>query len=107
MMEGLTTGHLRHLRGIGAGADRERPLPRLRSRQAPAPEKILIDYVHVERSEITETGEYDLDGLFIRLADAVDTIGAKRIVLDTLETLFSSLPNKRSCAPSCAVFSAG
>jgi circadian clock protein KaiC len=56
--------------------------------------KILIDYVHVERSEITETGEYDLDGLFIRLADAVETIGAKRIVLDTLETLFSSLPNE-------------
>jgi circadian clock protein KaiC len=56
--------------------------------------KILIDYIHVERSEITETGEYDLDGLFIRLADAVETIGAKRIVLDTLETLFSSLPNE-------------
>src|SRR3954454_15309008 len=56
--------------------------------------KILIDYIHVERSEIAETGEYDLDGLFIRLADAIDTIGAKRIVLDTLETLFSSLPNE-------------
>ncbi len=56
--------------------------------------KILVDYVHVERSEITETGEYDLDGLFIRLADAIDTIGAKRIVLDTLEVLFSSLPNE-------------
>jgi len=56
--------------------------------------KLLIDYVHVERSEIAETGEYDLDGLFIRLAYAVDSIGAKRIVLDTLETLFSSLPNE-------------
>lgn len=56
--------------------------------------KVLIDYVHVERSEIAETGEYDLEGLFIRIADAVQTIGAKRIVLDTLETLFSSLPNE-------------
>jgi len=56
--------------------------------------KILIDYVHVERSEITETGEYDLDGLFIRIADAIETVGAKRIVLDTLETLFGALPNE-------------
>src|SRR4051812_38262805 len=52
-----------------------------------------IDYVHVERSEIEETGEYDLDGLFIRLGYAIDSIGAKRVVLDTLEALFSSLTN--------------
>jgi len=56
--------------------------------------KILIDHVQIERSDITETGAFDLDGLFIRLADAVDTIGAKRVVLDTLETLFSALPNE-------------
>jgi circadian clock protein KaiC len=56
--------------------------------------KILIDHVQIERSEITETGAFDLDGLFIRLADAVDTIGAKRVVLDTLETLFAALPNE-------------
>src|SRR5215212_552982 len=55
--------------------------------------KLIIDYVRVERSEIEETGEYDLDGLFIRLGHAIDTIGAKRVVLDTLEVLFSALPN--------------
>ncbi|HEX3556038.1 MAG TPA: circadian clock protein KaiC [Thermoanaerobaculia bacterium] len=53
-----------------------------------------IDYVQVERSEIEETGEYDLDGLFIRLGYAIDSIGAKRVVLDTLEALFSSLTNQ-------------
>jgi circadian clock protein KaiC len=51
-------------------------------------QKLLIDHVYVERSEIEEAGEYDLTALFIRLADAIDTIGAKRVVLDTLETLF-------------------
>ena len=56
-----------------------------------ADRKLAIDHVHVERSEIEETGEYDLEGLFIRLGYAVDSIGAKRVVLDTIETLFSSL----------------
>jgi circadian clock protein KaiC len=51
--------------------------------------KIAIDHVRVERSEIEETGEYDLEGLFIRLGFAVDSIGAKRVVLDTIETLFA------------------
>jgi circadian clock protein KaiC len=55
--------------------------------------KLLLDHVHIERSEIEETGEYDLEGLFIRLGHAIDTIGAKRVVLDTLEALFSGLPN--------------
>ena len=55
--------------------------------------KLLIDHVQVERSEIEETGEYDLEGLFIRLGHAIDSIGAKRVVLDTLETLFSGLSN--------------
>ena len=54
---------------------------------------LLIDYVHVERSEIEETGEYDLEGLFIRLAHAIETIGAKRVVLDTIETLFGGFSN--------------
>ena len=53
--------------------------------------KIAVDHVRVERSEIEETGEYDLEGLFIRLGYAVDTIGAKRVVLDTIETLFAGL----------------
>ena len=51
--------------------------------------KISFDHVHIERSEIEETGEYDLEGLFIRLGYAIDSIGAKRIVLDTVEALFS------------------
>ncbi len=56
--------------------------------------KIVIDYVHVERSEIQESGDYDLEGLFVRLGHAIDSIGAKRVVLDTLEVLFASLPNE-------------
>jgi circadian clock protein KaiC len=56
--------------------------------------KILLDHVHIERSEITETGEYDLEGLFVRLNHAIDSIGAKRVVLDTMEALFAGLPNE-------------
>ena len=56
--------------------------------------KIVLDHVHVERSEIEETGEYDLEGLFIRLNYAIDSIGAKRVVLDTIESLFAGLPNQ-------------
>jgi circadian clock protein KaiC len=52
-------------------------------------DKIFVDYVYVERSEIEETGVYDLEGLFLRLEDAVQRTGARRVVLDTLETLFS------------------
>ena len=51
--------------------------------------KLAIDHVRVERSEIEESGEYDLEGLFVRLGYAVESIGAKRVVLDTIETLFS------------------
>src|SRR6187431_206192 len=56
--------------------------------------KLIIDYVRIERAEIQETGEYDLEGLFIRLGHAIDTIGAKRVALDTVEVLFSALPNR-------------
>jgi circadian clock protein KaiC len=56
--------------------------------------RMAIDHVRVERSEIEETGEYDLEGLFIRLGHAIDSIGAKRVVLDTLETLFGGLSNE-------------
>ncbi|HEX3861088.1 MAG TPA: circadian clock protein KaiC [Stellaceae bacterium] len=52
--------------------------------------KLTIDYVRVERSEIEETGEYDLEGLFVRLGYAVEKVGAKRVVLDTIEALFAS-----------------
>jgi circadian clock protein KaiC len=56
--------------------------------------KIVVDYVKVERSEIEETGEYDLEGLFVRLNYAIDSIGAKRVVLDTIESLFAGLNNE-------------
>ncbi len=55
--------------------------------------KLIVDHVYIERSEIEETGEYDLEGLFVRLNYAIDSIGAKRVVLDTIESLFSGLPN--------------
>jgi len=55
--------------------------------------KLVIDYVAIERGEIEETGEYNLDGLFVRLNYAIDSIGAKRVVLDTIEALFSGLLN--------------
>jgi circadian clock protein KaiC len=55
--------------------------------------KLRVDYVYIERSEIQETGEYDLEGLFIRLAAAIDAVGAKRVVLDTIEVLFSGFTN--------------
>ena len=56
--------------------------------------KIVLDYVHIEPGEIQESGEYDLEGLFVRLNHAIDSIGAKRVVLDTLEALFSGLRNE-------------
>ncbi len=56
--------------------------------------QLLLDHVVIERSEIEETGEYDLEGLFVRLNYAIDSIGAKRVVLDTLEALFAGLPSE-------------
>jgi len=56
--------------------------------------KIVLDHVRVERSEIEETGDYDLEGLFVRLGFAIDSIGARRVVLDTIESLFSGLSNQ-------------
>ena len=64
-------------------------LPRLEA------EKLLrLDHVHLDRSEIAEAGAYNLDGLFIRLGHAIDTIGARRVVLDTIEALFTGFPNE-------------
>jgi circadian clock protein KaiC len=60
-----------------------------------ARKKLSLDYIQVEPNEIQETGAYDLDGLFIRLSYAIDSIGAKRVVLDTIETLFSGLSQTR------------
>ncbi|MBW2065956.1 MAG: circadian clock protein KaiC [Deltaproteobacteria bacterium] len=59
-----------------------------------ARKKMVIDHVRIERSEIEETGEYDLEGLFVRLGYAIDAISAKRVVMDTVESLFDALPNE-------------
>jgi circadian clock protein KaiC len=59
-----------------------------------AQKKIALDYVRIERSEISETGDYDLEGLFIRLGHAIDSLGAKRVVIDTIEALFAGLSNE-------------
>ncbi len=61
--------------------------------QMVAKRQLFIDHVHIERSEIEETGDYNLDGLFIRLQSAVDQVGAKRVVLDTPEALFGGFSN--------------
>lgn len=58
-----------------------------------AQKKIVTDYIYIERSEIEVTGEYDLEGLFVRLGHLIDSIGAKRVVIDTLESLFACLSN--------------
>jgi circadian clock protein KaiC len=56
--------------------------------------KLVVDYIHLERSEIEEAGEYDLEGLFLRLGAAIDSIGAKRVLIDTLDALFAGLANE-------------
>ena len=55
--------------------------------------KLFLDYVRIEPSEIQETGEYDLEGLFVRLEHAVESVGAKRVALDTVEAIFSGFGN--------------
>lgn len=59
-----------------------------------ASKRLVVDYVQVNRHEIEETGEYDLEGLFIRLGSAIDEVGARRVVLDSVETLFAGLSNE-------------
>jgi circadian clock protein KaiC len=56
--------------------------------------KLVIDHILIERNQIEETGEYDLEGLFIRLGHAIDSIGAKRVLLDTIEALFAGLSDQ-------------
>jgi circadian clock protein KaiC len=56
--------------------------------------KLFLDFLSVEPSDIKETGDYDLEGLFIRLQNAVDSVGAKRVMFDTLEALFSGFSNE-------------
>jgi circadian clock protein KaiC len=59
-----------------------------------AEKKLVVDYIYIEKSEIEETGEYDLEGLFIRLGSAIDSIGAKRVAIDTLEVLFAGFKDE-------------
>ncbi len=59
-----------------------------------AEKKLIVDNVFIERSEMEETGEYDLEGLFVRIGSSIDSIGAKRVVLDTIEALFSGFGNE-------------
>ncbi len=67
-----------------------------------ARKKIIVDYIHLDRSEIEEAGEYDLEGLFLRLGHAIDSIGAKRVGIDTLEAIFSLSPTSSFYALNCA-----
>ncbi len=69
--------------------------------------KIWLEHIHIERGEIEQSGEYDLEGLFIRIHHAIESIGAKRVVLDTIESLFSELPILIYCVLNCAGYSAG
>jgi circadian clock protein KaiC len=55
--------------------------------------QLVIDHINVGRGEPNASGDWDLDGLFLRLAAAIDTIGAKRVAIDTLENLFGAFPN--------------
>jgi len=57
-------------------------------------QKIAFEYIALERSELAEAGDYDLEGLFLRLELAIDSVGAKRVVLDTIESLFSVFSNE-------------
>jgi circadian clock protein KaiC len=69
--------------------------------------KLAIDHIYVDRNQFEENGEYDLEDLFIRLGYAIDSVKAKRIVLDTIETLFAGSRTRRSCAWNCGASSHG
>ena len=56
--------------------------------------KLAIDYVHIDPSQIDEAGDYDLEGLFLQLGFAINSVGAKRVVVDTIEVLFGGLKNQ-------------
>ena len=56
--------------------------------------KLVLDHIFIDRTEIEEAGEYDLEGLFIRLGALIDEVGAKRIAIDTLEAIFSGFGNE-------------
>ena len=98
-----------HLRGDRRGAGAERALARLRPRRAGRDRRRSRSTTSASSArEIEETGEYDLEGLFLRLGLAIDSVGAKRVVLDTIEIAVRRLRRtRRCCAPSCGACSAG
>ena len=69
--------------------------------------KLAMDFVRIERTEIEETGEYDLAGLFVRLTSAIDSIGAKRVCSTRWKRSLAVCPTSRSCVASCVACSAG
>ena len=69
--------------------------------------RLVIDYVNVNGPEIEDTGDWDLEGLFLRLGMAIDAVGAKRVVIDTIETLFGAFTNTAILRASCGGSSAG
>lgn len=58
-----------------------------------AEKKLAVDHIRIDRNEIEESGDYDLEGIFIRLGFAIDSVKAKRVVIDTIETLFGGIEN--------------
>ena len=56
--------------------------------------QLVIDAISIEPGEIIETGEFDLEGLFFRIGNAIDSVGARRVVIDTIESLFTGIPNE-------------
>jgi circadian clock protein KaiC len=72
-----------------------------------AKNKLVVDYVHIDKSEIEETGEYDLEGLFIRLGLAIDSIGAKRVALEPWKFCSQGSRTRLYCVLSCKGSSAG
>jgi circadian clock protein KaiC len=52
--------------------------------------KIVLENVVLERKDIQEN-DFNLEGIFVRLEYAIDSIGAKRVVLDSLESLFAGI----------------
>lgn len=70
-------------------------------------EKIVIEHIAVDPSEVAEIGDYDLEGLFLRLELAIDSIGAKRVVLDTIESLFRPSPIRLFCGRRSVACSTG
>jgi circadian clock protein KaiC len=75
--------------------------------KAEANGQLVIDHVNVVRGEMEESGDWDLDGLFLRLGAAIDSVGAKRIVIDTIETCSARSRTRPSCVPNCTACSAG